>query len=197
MGEASTRQANDDDIESMQRELNRQRRVLDQTLSMQASLRDLDRILGTLLVCIILLTSLLGVAFAFTGGDEIVTLVGIEAHRTTWLGWLAVTSFATALVELVVDLRGSARRRGEAAKALTRLKGDYRSELAAGPTEASFVELSQKYYDAMDSMPEVPNWFFNRLKASHLRKIEISKMLSEHPGITYRRARKLLRERVR
>jgi hypothetical protein len=49
----------------------------------------------------------------------------------------------------------------------------------------------------MDSIPEVPDLMFNRLKAVHLRKVEISKILSEHPGLKLRQARRTLEKRLK
>lgn len=176
-------------------ELVRQRRLVDQSTSMQAALRDWDRAYGTALVCVVLIASVVGLAFAFAG-DKPVTLLGVTATRATWLGWLAVGTFALTLIELVLDPRGAARRRGEAVKALADLKSEYR----AAPDGASGGEqrrLATRYGEVMSSVPEVPNVLFNRLKASHLRKVEISKILSASPGLSYGGARRELRRRRR
>jgi hypothetical protein len=92
-------------------EISRQRRLVDQAASMQSALRDWDRGLGTALVCTVLIASLIGVAFAFAAGGQTVSILGIHAQRTTWLGWLAVFTFAITLIQLVLDPRGAGRRR--------------------------------------------------------------------------------------
>ncbi len=48
----------------------------------------------------------------------------------------------------------------------------------------------------MDAIPPVPEARFNDLKARHLRKVEISKLLSKHPGMTARQAKKELKKEL-
>lgn len=172
------------------KEIARQRALVDQGLSMQARLRDRDFIVGTLLVCSVLLASLGGVAFAFAGTGSSVTLFGVKAARATWLGTLAVLTAAVALIELVVDRRGAAQRRAEAVRMLAALKAEYRSPPRPGNEVAEAARLSERYALAMDSVPPIPERSFNRLKAGHLRKVEISKWLSKHPGASYWRGRR-------
>jgi hypothetical protein len=177
-------------------EIRRQRRLVDQATSMQSALRDWDRAFGTFLVCVVLVGSLIGVAFAFAGGGQAVSILGIHAQRITWLGWLAVIIFAITLLELVLDPRGAGRRRAQAVRALGALKGEYRAAVA--PDQAQAAErLSQRYEAVMSSVPEVPEPLFNRLKAAHLRKIEVSKILSDRPGLRVKQARRLLKKRLK
>lgn len=174
----------------------RQRRLVDQSASMQAALRDWDRAVGTGLVCLVLIGSVVALAFAFAGGDEPVTLLGVRARRATWLGWLAVGTFAVTLLELVLDPRGAARRRADAVKALAALKGEYRSVTEpVGATEAA--RLTERYGEVMAAVPEVPNVMFNKLKAAHLRKVEVSRILSERPGLSSGQARRALRRHAK
>jgi hypothetical protein len=170
-------------------ELRRQRRLVDQGLTMQSRLRDRDRVVGTSLLCAILVLSVIGVAFAFAGPDHAVTLDGLTAARSTWLGWLAVGTLALVLIELVVDRRGAAQRRSGAVRVLASLKAEYRVPPAAGDEVATAARMSERYSQAMETIPAVPERSFNRLKAAHLRKVEISKLLSEHPGMSQRQAR--------
>jgi hypothetical protein len=183
--------------EAAREEINRQRRLVDQLTSMQSALRDWDRAFGAALVCLVLIASLIGVAFAFSSGGQIVTIFGVHARRVTWLGWLAVFTFALTLIQLVLDPRGAGRRRAQAVDALTTLKGEYRSSVAAGHAQETAERLSQRYDAVMGSIPEVPNLLFNRLKAAHLRKVEISKILSGQPGLQFRKARRTLRKRLK
>jgi hypothetical protein len=176
-------------------ELRRQRRLVDQGLTMQSRLRDRDRLMGTSLLCAILILSVVGVAFAFAGPDHAVTLAGLTAARTTWLGWLAVGTLALVLVELVVDRRGAAQRRADAVRVLGALKAEYRVPPAAEEEVTTAARMSERYAQAMETMPAVPERSFNRLKAAHLRKVEISKLLSEHPGMSHRQARAVVARR--
>src|SRR6476469_2585365 len=108
-------------------ELDRQRRVVDQSMSMQSRLRDISRIIGTTLVTLVLLGSVVSLGFAFAAGDEAVVIFGVSAARTTWLGYLAMVTFGLTLVELILDPRGIARKREQAVRALASLKAEYRA----------------------------------------------------------------------
>jgi len=185
------------DEELARAEIDRQRRLVDQSISMQATLRDWDRIFGTSLVCVVLITSLIGVAFAFAGGGQTISIFGLQAQRTTWLGWLAVFTFALTLLQLVLDPGGSGRRRAHAVQTLATLKGEYRTAAPIGQAQEAAERLSQQYEAVMRSMPEVPDLLFNRLKAAHLRKVEISRILSNQPGLSLRKARRILTKRFK
>lgn len=178
-------------------ELRRQRRLVDQNLTMQARLRDRAQVTGTVLVCTILVASVVGVAFAFANTSVHVTLVGVTADRSTWLGWLAVVTASLTLVELVLDRRGAAQRRSEAVKALAVLKAEYRTRTEGAAEVERAVRLSERYAQVMDTIPAVPESAFNRLKAAHLRKVEVSKVISEYPGISALRARHVVSKRYR
>jgi hypothetical protein len=198
MNEPSQSGASETEAEEAAREeINRQGRLVDQIASMQSALRDWDRAFGTGLVCLVLIASLIGVAFAFSGGDQTVAIFGVRAHRVTWLGWLAVVTFALTLIQLVLDPRGAGRGRAQAVDALATLKGEYRTPAAAGQAETTAERLSQRYDAVMGSIPEIPNLLFNSLKAAHLRKVEISKILSNQPGLGFWRARRTLKRRLK
>ena len=177
------------------KEIARQRRLVDQMLTMQARLRDQDRVVGTLIVCTVLLASLAGVAFAFAGSSPALRLLGVTAARATWLGWLAVGTAALTLVELVVDRRGAAQRRADAVRLLGALKAEYRVPPAAGQEVPEAARLSERYAQVMEAVPAVPERSFNPLKAMHLRKVEVSKLLSANPGMSYRQARRTIVKR--
>jgi hypothetical protein len=164
-------------------------------LTMQARLRDRDRRVGTLIVCTVLVASLVGVAFAFAGSDPVLTLLGVTAARPTWLGWLAIGTASLTLVELVVDRRGAAQRRADAVRVLGVLKAEYRVSPAAGEEVAEAARLSERYAQAMEAISAVPERSFNRLKAAHLRKVEVSRLLSENPGMSHWRARRAIANR--
>lgn len=178
-----------EDVQRALDELARQRRLIDQGLTMQARLRDRDRVIGTMLLCAVLALSVVGAAFAFAGADHSVTIFSVTAARTTWLGWLAVGTLVLVLVELVVDRRGAAQRHADAVRVLGALKSEYRVPSAVGEEIAMAARMSERYAQAMETIPAVPERAFNKLKAVHLRKIEISKLLSDQPGMSYRRAR--------
>lgn len=175
------------------RELKRQRRVVDQSITMQAVLRDRYRRKATALTLGIMGGSVVMVAFAFAGTSGPVRMLGVEAQRTTWLGWLAVVVFFLSVVELKVDWASRSSRHGDAVHRLSSLKSAYRTASdAAG--EESHQALLMRYDAVMSETPPVPDRAFVPLKSIHTRKRALSELLDEHPGASPRKLRRLLRE---
>lgn len=160
---------------------------------MQSALRDRYRALGQAVLCGVLCLSVVGLAFAFAPGDQELTLAGTTARRATWLGWLAVVTFVLTLVELVLDLRGKAHGRDAAVRALAALKAEYRAADLDDP--AARTRLAARYTAVSDAVPPIPERQFVRLKAAHLRKVELSKIVSSRPGTGPLRARWILMRR--
>lgn len=170
--------------EDAEREFSRQRRLVDQMITMQSRLRDWNGLAGALLTSIILLASTVGVGFAFASDSSVITIAGISAQRTTWLGWLAVMTAALTVIDLVIDRRSAARSRADAVRILSELKAEYRVGLPPGAEVAEVERISAKYAATFNAVPPIPDYMFNRLKAAHLRKVEISKIISARPGIS-------------
>jgi len=82
---------------------------------------------------------------------------------------------------------------------LTTLKLEYRELLeSTDPITAPQIEATRRRYaSVMAAVEAIPEGQFNRLKAQHLRKIEISKLLSAHPGDSARAAHRRLRNQRR
>ena len=165
-----------------------ERRLLDQMTTMHAQLRDRARRQGLALTVSVLSGSVVATAFAFAGGDDQISLGGLEARRSTILGWFAVIVFVVTLVDLVLDRRSTARGHGDAVQLLADLGAEYRSK------ERPAGELSERYQETMRQIPPVPERDFNRLKAAHLLKVEVSKALSRNPGLTEKEARSVVRQ---
>jgi len=178
-------------------ELEGQVRLIDQALTMQASLRDRDARLTVSYATAIAVLSTVGVAFAFATTTDTLVLLGIAADRTTWLGWLALAAALLGAIDLVTDRRGAARRRGEAVALLAALKSDYREALSREVDAEGATRLGDRYVDVITRVPEIPERLFNRLKARHLLKVEVSRELSAHPGISSGRARRRAKKRAR
>jgi hypothetical protein len=179
------------------REIDRQRRLIDQMMTAHSVLRDRYRRRATAMTCALLAAAVLATAFAFASGDARVVTFGVSAQRSTWLGWFAVLTFAVTLFELVVGWRGSMQRYSDAVRQLAALKTEYRTPPEAGGEIAERDRRSQRYQAVMDSVPDLPERQFVRLKAMHLRKVELSRILSDHPGMTVRQAHRELRKRLR
>lgn len=172
------------------------KRLVDQALSMHSKLRDRAARTSTIITVTLLCATVVSTAFAFAGGDSDITLFGLEASRSTWLGVLSVALFCGTLAELITDRRGVARNHEAAVRLLFDLKSDYRQVEAAGDWSAAQARLAQRYDHVMEQVPPIPESIFNKLKAEHLKKVEVSKLLSEYPGISVEQAELRLQQRL-
>ncbi|MFF7134363.1 hypothetical protein ACFZBZ_18640 [Streptomyces sp. NPDC008196] len=106
-----------------------------------------------------------------------------------------MVTFAATLIDMVLDWRGIAQRHDDAVRQLASLKMEYRTAPLPGEEEQERDRLSQRYQVVMDSIAPIPDNKFNSLKSLHLKKVEISKILSSNPGMTLRQARRELSRR--
>lgn len=164
-------------------EFRRKRRVLDQTITGHAFLRDLYERRALLLTLLILALSIAATATAFLGGEAPVTIAGIRARTQVWVGVLTGLIFFLSLVDLRVDWRQRAGAHDEAVRRLGRVKAIFRGvTIVDERVDATGVDLDFEYESAMDQVPPIPEKWFLRAKAKHLRKVAASQLLSSHPG---------------
>lgn len=160
----------------------RQYRVLDQTLTMHAILRDKFKRRALLLNLSLLLSSVFLCALAFVD-QSIFSWLGLEPKAVNFsIGAFSVLCFAISLVENRVDWQGQAALHAEAFKKLASLKADFRNARHNKDNEEELLQLSKKYNSVMDGIVEIPELSFAKLKAMHLRKMLLSKRISEYPA---------------
>ena len=165
-------------------EIPRQYRVIDQTLTMYSVLRDRYARRALLLTLGVFAASVFLCAFIFTP-DDILRLLGVSEPVARFaLALLSVLVFFLSIAELCLGWRDKSAQFGQAAEAVYRLKTTYRSVLTKNtdPTVDALLQLHEEYKRGMDGLPRIPDAVFLRLKAYHLRKVEISKMISVRPG---------------
>jgi hypothetical protein len=163
-------------------EYKRQRRVLDQSLTAHTSLAQRLRLRQRLLTLSILVLSILATAFAFVGEERHIDVGFASASLPTWAGVLSTIVFALALLELVVTWGQTASRHEDAARRLTFLKGQFAATHVTGDVvDTGGHDLNAAYWDVMNTIEPIPNKWFVRLKAEHVRRIEQSKALDRAP----------------
>jgi hypothetical protein len=174
-------------------------RRVDQMITMHAALRDKAARCSRVLTIGILITSTISAVLAFSGTEENIRLLIFEASSSTWLGVLGTAVFIASLIELSLNQRDTADQHADAVGRLSALKLDYRgfSQISAERKLQALENLQQRYSEVMNSTSVVPEADFNRLKAKHLKKVEISKILSEFPGVSVHGAKRLLKKRLK
>ena len=167
-----------------EKELKRQFRVLDQTLSIHAMLKDRYTRRALTLELVLLASSVVFCATTFAR-DDIFAQVGLSpANVRLMLGVASIAAFFASLVALRVNWQGKSTQHGDAAKKLGNVLAEFRKWKKEDGTwpEGRADELSQSYWVAMHNIVEIPQNQFVNLKAQHLRKVELSKMSSAAPG---------------
>jgi hypothetical protein len=163
-------------------EYDRKFRVLDTMLTGHSLLRDRYDRRSLFLTVLILGLSIAATSAAFLGGERPFTILSVTARVQTWVGLLAALVFFLTLVELRTDWRQRARSHGDAARRLGELKGRFRSGTVSSETVQTELDLSSEYEQTMAALPAIPDRQFLGLKAKHRRKIEVSKLIDQHPG---------------
>lgn len=184
---------------SPEQKVKNERRVIDQMITMHADLRDRAARRGRGLTVGILIASTISAVLAFSGTEEKIRLLMFEASSSVWLGVLGTAVFIASLIDLVLNHRGVADQHSNAVGRLSELKLEYGSfsQAPAEEKHQALKYLQQRYSEVMSTIAPIPEAEFNRLKAKHLRKVEISKILSKFPGESVRGAERRLKSRLK
>jgi hypothetical protein len=162
-------------------DFDRRFRRIDMMITGHSVLRDRRRAWARLLTLSILGLSIVGLALAFVADRE-VTVSGLSARFQVWVGSISAAIFFLALIDLQVDWKGTARSHAEAADRLAELKAKFAGAQVDDTSAESEVDLQQEYERTMAAIVPLPDRKFTRLKAKHLRKVEVSRILDTHPG---------------
>jgi hypothetical protein len=167
-----------------QNEIDREYRVLKQMLSMHSALRDRYSWVATSVDLILLGCAVIFCATTFAWSGTFIAL-GLSLSKVRLvLGIASVAAFLGSLVSLRVDWKKKSTRHEDAVAKLTRVLATFRMHRLddGGWPEDKRLELHRNYWEAADNIVAIPEKKFSRLKAKHLRKVEVSKMLDEIPG---------------
>ena len=163
--------------------MERQYRVLRQTLEMHAMLRDEYSLKATISQILILLCSVVFCATTFASDQLFETLNLSPGISRTLLGIASVTAFAFSLVLMVFDWRGKSAQHREAVERWSVVLEKFRRNRTNERTWPDSIHdsLSKAYWEADRNSIKIPNNRFNGLKSRYLRKVSISKLKSAYP----------------
>lgn len=167
------------------REFKRRRRVADTMLTAHAILGERYERRARGLTLLIMGLSIIATGVAFISGDSDVTIGPLTARVQVWVGLLTCVIFFLSIVDLLVEWPRRAWGHDEAARRLANLKAQYRHARAERDLVHSDLDLIVEYDHTMDALDAlrvtIPEAKFNRLKARHWRKVELSKRISARP----------------
>lgn len=164
-------------------EFERMWRVLDMTITGHSILRDRFQRRERAITLTIMALSIVVASLAFVNGQSRVTLLGKEANLATWVGSLSAGIFFLALLDSLVDWKRSAWAHEDAALRLSELKSKFRRAIVEEDTvETGGIDLRSEYEATMENVAVIPESTFLALKAKHLRKVAVSRLIDDHPG---------------
>jgi len=170
-----------------QTETRRQYRVLRQSLSMHLALKDKYTFFALVLDIALILGALILCGATFVADDMLLT-IGVKPSVTkALLGAASLFVLFLSLVGLRAGWKEKAGRHKKTGDELTRVIAQFREERQQDDTwpQNKTRELSRSYWGSMDFEEPIPTRQFNRLKARHLTKVEISKALDKNPGCPF------------
>jgi hypothetical protein len=172
-------------IEIGKPEFERRSRILDMMLTAHSVLRDRYERRSTGLTLLIMAFSIVATGVAFISDNGTLRIGQLTARIQIWVGVLTCVIFLLSIVELVVEWRRRAWAHGEAARHLADLKAGFRHATIEGELVHCDMDLLAAYDHTMDALVAlrtlIPEAKFNRLKARHLRKVAVSRRISEQP----------------
>jgi hypothetical protein len=162
-------------------EFERQCRVVDQMITAHSTLRDRYARYGLSQDVLVLLlsTGLVATALVDPGGWSALGITP-EVGRIA-MAIIAISVFASTVVDLRVRWKEKSGAHGLAARTLAELKANARLINAEASPEAA-GEWTTEVRRALVGLPEISESQFLGLKARHVRKIALSKLIDQHPG---------------
>jgi len=165
-------------------ELNRQFRVLNQTLSIHCFLRDRYLKYSFILDIIVLLCSVILCATIFAK-NELYVFLGLETGNSqNLLGIFSVIIFFVSLLHFLVKWKEKSEKHKDAIKKLSKTLSLFRELQKEDKTWDSEDrhKLNTQYWQSMRNIVEIPEKLFLKMKAKHIRKVEVSKLSDNYKG---------------
>src|SRR6266850_4047618 len=166
-------------------DLSRMLRVADQMASGYAHLRDEYALRARVLDVLILGISswLLAMTFAEPAFGKRFAPFGIS--HEAWIGVLAVGTFVLALIQSRVDWKAKSDSYQRSLQNISEIVLEVRELLASktAPEAHDMKRVAQKYYTILRFIDPIPENRFLELKRRHRIKVEISRLLDDHPSL--------------
>ena len=166
------------------KEIDRQYRVLRQTLSMHAMLRDGFSWKAKVSEILLLACSVVFCATTFASDDLYKFFGLVPSISRVILGIASVIAFILSLTLMVVDFKGQAALHRQAVERWSDVLAKYRKRRNDDGTWPEDIrgELDFAYWEADRNSVKIPEQRFNRLKSRYLRKVAVSELKSSYPG---------------
>lgn len=164
-------------------ELNRQFRVLKQTIGIHSDLAHVYKRRSLILDVVILVSSTLLCATVFVD-DTFLRKMGIDVSTQLIVGFFSLAVFICSIFSIQVGWKELSARHFDATQKLTKIMAlfrRYRNEDGTWPVEVG-NDINNRYWEVYENIIEIPADKFVIFKARYLRKMELSRLSSEFPG---------------
>ena len=171
--------------ENILQELNRIERVVKMMITMHSILRDRFKFYTLLIDILLLISAIILNALVFVDFKYLKPVFGSELSSQLAIGIFSVLVFITSMLIFIVNWKRKSENHSQAVKFLFALLNECRKiQSIEDESEKKSVALifHNKYLEVSNTIVPVPEKKFNYLKAKHLRKIELSKLISKNPG---------------
>ena len=170
--------------DTSQYEIEREYRIIKQTLSMHSDLRDEYKRKASSSKIMILVSSAFVCSTTFASVDFYNGLGLPPGSIRFFLGIASVAAFASSLSLLVLDWAKRSTEHNHAADQWSNLLKIFRVERLDNKTwpPDSWKTLADLYWQTDKHSIGIPGAKFNRLKARYLRKVLMSRLQSKYPG---------------
>lgn len=167
-------------------EIKKQAKVIDMMVTMHSILaaryarRSQILEIGMVAVSIVLLS----VAFL---DPEILSYFHIKPNTARIvIGLSSILIFFMSVLSLIVDWKGKSVQHKDGFATLVKLKTEWRDIIANFEEidKRDLREFTNRSSLIVSQLSPIPDSCFNKLKSKHFKKIELSKLISEHPGST-------------
>lgn len=164
-------------------EILRQKNTLNMMITMHSEMRD-RYILKSKLADITLFSSAAILnALVFVDYDFLQKFGLIKDYTQLLIGILSVVIFILSVISLIVSWKELSESHSKAADLLSKLLNDCRYILESETDERKKLlpKFYEQYKEVNESIIKIPSKKFNSLKSLHLKKVELSKLISLHP----------------
>jgi hypothetical protein len=169
-------------------EFERQKRVINMMITAHSSLRDRYLYISRLIDIMLIVVSVCLNAVVFVEDSFYRSFFEKPESVKLFLGIVSVTVFALSMIGILLNTKQKSENHKQAAIQLSILLHESRiiDDIADGVERNGKVSIFFQKYNQINSMiASIPNRDFNRLKSKHLRKVELSKFISQNAGLPF------------
>ena len=160
-------------------------RIADQMITAYSVLRDRYARRATILTLTIFFSSVILCVCTFLSDASLARVGFSEGSVTLIIGIASSIVLFASIVELNVGWKEKAKEYGLAADKLAEYKIRCQSKDGAAVSDSNGAdekESADAYREVMRNLPRIPDVQFVKLKAYHLRKVQLSKMADDNIG---------------